>query len=153
MFEQTAPDENHLYIGMVEKLRGDGWTVGNDRRLQFQGNMAGNLPGGCSTIQHDHLSRLNQLRCCPADGYFAIRGYQFASGKIYDCRRRGKSAAMHPLQQSFLCHLAQVAADRIFRNAHLLAYFFRDDLALQFEDGEDLLFPVSGQHGDSSHNT
>ena len=60
---------------------------------------------------------------------------------------------MYPLQQSFLGHLPQVAADRVFRNAHVLAYFFRDDLALQFQYREDLLLAVSGQHAGSSNNT
>jgi hypothetical protein len=40
-------------------------------------------------------------------------------------------------------HLAKVAADSVFGDAHGLANLFCDDLALAFEDGEDLLFPVS----------
>ena len=41
--------------------------------FRVQWNMPGYLPGGCSAIQHDHLSGLNQLRGGSADGYFAIR--------------------------------------------------------------------------------
>ena len=60
---------------------------------------------------------------------------------------------MDSLQQSFLGHLSQVAADGIFRDAHFLAYLFRDDLAMLFQDREDLLLAVSGQHDRSRNNT
>ena len=53
---------------------------------------------------------------------------------------------MDTLQKTLSRHLSQVATDRVFRDAHGLAYILGNHLAVLFEDGEDLLLAVSGQH-------
>jgi hypothetical protein len=51
---------------------------------------------------------------------------------------------MDALKKPQLRHLSQVAADRVFRYPHLLAYLFGNHPALALEDGENLLLAVSG---------
>ena len=53
---------------------------------------------------------------------------------------------MDSLQEAFLRHFAEIAADGVFGDAHGDAYFLGDDLSPGLEGGEYLLFAMSCQH-------
>ena len=144
VLEQLATDQDHFYISILEQLQGYGWAVGDDGGFEVVWDVPGDLSGGGAAVEDYDLAWLNHLCCCAADGYFPFGSDVLALGEICDSRGGGEGSAVNALKEAFVGHLAEIAADGVFGDAHGLAYFFCDDLALSLEDGEDLLFSVGG---------
>jgi len=142
--EETSSDEDDLDVLVVDEFEGDGWAVGDDGGIEVERDVSRDLPGGGAAVEDYDLAWLNHLCCCAADRYFAFGGDVFAHCEVCDGGGGGEGSAVNALEEALVGHLAKVATDGVFRNAHSRAYFFCDDLALALEDGEDLLFSVSG---------
>src|SRR3954454_18487445 len=104
------------------------------------------LSGRCSSVENYRLSILHHPSRCSSDRALSILVQKFTAAEINDCRRRRKSSSMHPLKAAFLGQLAKIAPNRIFGNIHLEAHLFSDDLAVLFEQSEDLLLAMGREH-------
>ena len=146
VLEQSAAEQDDFDRGMLDQRDGDRRAVRDDGGAQVVRQMSRDLQRRRAAIENHDLAALDQLRGRTTDRDFRIGRDLLAAGEIDDRGRGGQGAAVHALQPPGGRQLAQVAADRVFRQLQLAADVLGDDLSLRLQDLEQVILALAGEH-------
>src|SRR5215469_16140194 len=68
VFEEAAADEDDFGVGVVDEFEPNRRAMSDDRRLQLERQMPGDLPGGGATVEDDYLAGLDHVGSSATDG-------------------------------------------------------------------------------------